>query len=142
MILKQLSILIENIKGSLVEVTEILSDHDINIRAIAAFDTPDYGILRMIVDAPEKAKEALEACDYGVVLTDVIAVELEDKKGALNEVLTVLEKEDLQIEYIYSFVVRNNASPLMIIKVNHLEKAISILGENKIKVAYRNEIHE
>lgn len=142
MILKQLSVLIENIKGSLAEVTEILSNNDINIRAIAAFDTPDYGILRMIVDIPEKAKKVLEASDYGVVLTDVIAVELEDKKGALNEVLTVLEKKDLQVEYIYSFVVRNNKSPLMIIKIDNLEEAINILGENKIKVAYRNEIHE
>lgn len=142
MILKQLSVLIENIKGSLAEVTDILKNNDVNIRAIAAFDTPDYGILRMIVDNPEKAKEALEANDYGAVLTDVIAVELEDKKGALNEVLTILEKVDLQIEYIYSFVVRNNASPLMIIKVNDLEQAIDILGENKIKVAYRADIHK
>jgi hypothetical protein len=142
MILKQLSVLIENKKGSLAEVTSMLKDKDINIRAIAAFDTPDYGILRLIVDVPERAKDALEECGYGVVLTDVIAVELEDEKGALNGILTVLEEEDLQIEYIYSFVIRNHASPLMILKVNDLDQAISILGDNKIKVANRNDIHK
>ncbi|PKM51065.1 MAG: amino acid-binding protein [Firmicutes bacterium HGW-Firmicutes-7] len=140
--LKQLSVLIENKKGSLAEVTSLIKENDINIRAIAAFDTPDYGILRLIVDTPERAKVALEDCGYGVVLTDVIAVELEDEKGALNGILTVLEENDLQIEYIYSFVIRNYASPLMILKVNDLNEAINILGENKIKVASRNEIHK
>lgn len=138
--LKQLSVLIENKKGSLAEVTALLRDHDINLRAIAAFDTPDYGILRMIVDHSEKAEQALLCNGYQVTLTDVIAVELEDQKGALNSILTVLEKEDITIDYIYSFVIRNHASPLMILKVSQLEGAIAILSENNIKVASRNTI--
>lgn len=140
MILQQLSVLIENKKGSLAEVTALLKDHDINLRAIAAFDTPDYGILRMIVDYSQKAKDVLQINGYQVTLTDVIAVELEDQKGALNGVLSVLEKEDITIEYIYSFVIRNHAGPLMILKVNPLEPAITILGENSIKVASKNTL--
>lgn len=141
MILKQVSVLIENKKGSLAEITALLKDNDINIRAIAAFDTPGYGILRMIVDLPEKAKDILDQNDYGATLIDVIAVELEDQKGALHEVLSILEKEDLQVEYIYSFVIRKKASPLMIIKVNDLEQAIKILIGKDIKIAYKNDIY-
>ncbi|MBC7958934.1 MAG: ACT domain-containing protein, partial [Vallitaleaceae bacterium] len=133
--LKQLSVLIENKKGSLAEVTALIKDSDINIRAIAAFDTPDYGILRMIVDQPEEAKESLQQNGYGVTLTEVIAVELEDHKGALHGVLSVLEESDITIDYIYSFVIRDHASPLMIMKLQPLEKALSILKESDIKVA-------
>lgn len=140
MILKQLSVLIENKRGSLAEVTSVLKENDINLRAIAAFDTPDYGILRMIVDHSQEAEQALLINGYRVTLTDVIAVELEDQKGALNSVLLVLEKADIAIEYIYSFVIRNHASPLMILKVNKLEQAIAILSENNIKVAAKNTI--
>ncbi len=140
MILKQLSVLIENKRGSLAEVTALLMAHDINLRAIAAFDTPDYGILRMIVDGPENAEAALASNGYQVTLTSVIAVELKDQKGALNGVLTVLEGENITIDYIYSFVLRNGASPLMILKVDQLEQAITILGAHHIKVASRNTI--
>lgn len=134
MIIKQVSTLIENTKGSLAEITTLLKEGDINIQAIAAFDTPEYGILRLIVDNPELARDTLHQNGYNVTLTDVLAVELEDEKGALNDVLIALELKDIQLEYIYSFVYKQKCNPLMIIKVDDNQKAIEVLGENQIKI--------
>lgn len=143
MILKQLSVLIENKMGSLAEVTEILKNEDIDLRAIAAFDTPDFGILRLIVDKPEHALKSLLAKDYNVIITDVIAIDLEDKIGVLNDILNILEQGDVCVEYIYSFVLgNNNNSPLIVFKVDKIYEAISVLESHKIKVVLRNEIQE
>lgn len=143
MILKQLSVLIENKMGSLAEVTEILKNEDIDLRAIAAFDTPDFGILRLIVDKPEHALKSLLAKDYNVIITDVIAIDLEDKIGVLNDILNILEQGDVCVEYIYSFVLgNNNNSPLIVFKVDKIYDAISVLESHKIKVVLRNEIQE
>jgi hypothetical protein len=140
-ILKQLSVLIENKKGSLAEVTGILKESHIDLRAIAAFDTPDFGILRLVVDKPEIALKKLLDKDYNVVITDVIAIDLEDKVGVLNDILSILEEGDIAVEYIYSFVLgNNNHSPLIIFKVDKINEAISILESNKVKVVLRNKI--
>lgn len=140
MVLKQLSVLIENKKGSLADVTTLIKDGEVNIRAIAAFDTPEYGILRVIVDKPEKAKDLLRENGYTVMISEVVAVELEDYKGALNEVLVVLEQADIQIDYIYSFVFRDCAKPLMILKVNQIDKCIDVLKDKNFTVALKNDI--
>ncbi len=142
MILKQLSVLIENRKGSLAEITKFLKDENINIRAISAFDTPDYGILRLILDKPKTANDKLEKLGYKVIISDVIAIELEDKMGVLNYALSVLDEEDIVVEYIYSFVIRDSAKPLIILKVNNPDKAVKILMKNDIKVATKKEIHK
>lgn len=144
MILKQLSVLIENKMGSLAEVTGILKEKDIDLRAIAAFDTPDFGILRLIVDKPEFALKNLLDKDYNVIITDVIAIDLEDRIGVLNDILSILEEGDIAVEYVYSFVLgnNNNNGPLIIFKVDKIYEAISILESNKIKVVSRNKIQE
>ena len=128
--LKQLSVFVENRSGSLMNVTNALLDADINIRAISSFDTPEFGILRLIVDEPEEAKAALTARGFVVRVGDVLAVELEDKKGSLNAMLKILADGNISINYIYSFVIRENQAPVMVFHTDDIEEATQLL-ENR-----------
>lgn len=132
--LKQLSIFVENQAGSLMRVTNALSEMGINIRAISSFDTPEFGILRLIVDKPEEAKEALTAKGFVVRVGDIIAVELEDKRGNLNTMLEILANGNISINYIYSFVIRENQSPVMVFHTDDIEEAVQILKKHNVKV--------
>ncbi len=138
--LRQLSIFVENQPGNLFIVTSALKEHDINIRAIAAFDTPEFGILRLVVDRPQEAKEYLTSKGFVVRITEVIAVELEDKKGNLNSMLDILGKAGVNINYIYSFVIRENCAPVMVFHTDHPEDAIEVLKENQIVLIEEHEL--
>lgn len=133
--LKQLSVFVENEIGSLGKVTTVLRENGINLRAIASFDSPEFGILRMIVDKPELTKEMLTQNGFVVKVTEAIAVELEDKPGDLDKVLHIISEEGLCINYIYSFVIRNDKAPLMVINLDDMKKATIILKEHGIKVS-------
>ncbi|WP_027399745.1 ACT domain-containing protein [Anaerovorax odorimutans] len=141
MLIKQISIFTQNKKGSLSQITEILDAHKIDIRAIAIFDTTEYGILRMVVDDPDKAVELLKAEGIVAKVSKVIAVEPEDKPGALNEIFTVLRDNDLNIEYIYSFVMRKTEMPYIVLKLDNQETAVNILVENGINVVNKDDIY-
>ena len=132
--LKQLSIFVENEIGSLRSVTTVLKDNDINIKAIATFDSPEFGILRIIVDKPELAREILVEEGFFVKLTNVIAVNLQDKPGELDKVLKVIEEAGLNLNYIYSFVIRESKTPLMVMHIDDLEIAKQILTENGVEI--------
>ncbi len=133
--LKQLSVFVENQKGSLAKVTTALKENNINIRAIASFDSPEFGILRLIVDEPQKTKEVLGNEGFVVRISEVIAFELVDKPGNLDEVLNILANEDISINYIYSFVIRKDKEPLMVIHTDNMENAERILRDNNIVLA-------
>ena len=104
MFLKQLSIFVENKHGRLAEITGLLTKHEIDIRALSIADTTDYGILRLIVDKPDKAKKALQEEGFTVSLTNVIAVAIDDTPGALANVVKVLCDHEIGIEYVYAFL--------------------------------------
>lgn len=138
---KQISIFLENKVGRLADVTGILKDADINIRALSVADTTDYGILRLIVDDYEKAISVLKQNKYAASLTDVIAVELDDKPGGLHKALKALSIEGVNVEYMYAFVSWIKEKKAMIIfRVENIEKAISILQKNNFKVASNKEL--
>ncbi|WP_343249592.1 ACT domain-containing protein [Diplocloster hominis] len=130
--LKQLSVFVENRSGSLMNVTNALLDADINIRAISSFDTPEFGILRLIVDQPTQAKAALTARGFVVRVGDVLAVELEDKKGSLNAMLKILADGNISINYIYSFVIRENQAPVMVFHTDDIEEATQLLENHDL----------
>ena len=130
--LQQLSVFVENKVGSLREVTSVLSKQGISLKAISSFDSPDFCILRIVVDQPEKAKEVLTKKGFAVKVTPVLAVELEDKPGELDRVLGVLADNGLNINYVYSFVLRGEKEPLMIMNLNDLPKATQILKQHGI----------
>lgn len=132
--IRQLSVLVENKPGSLMEVTSRLTEARVNIRAVASFDTPEFGILRLVVDKPEEAKEYLTTRGYVVSVHEVMGVELEDKEGNLNQMLSILAEGELNINYIYSFVIRDGRAPVMVFNTNDYERATEILRKYSVKI--------
>jgi len=138
--IRQLSVLVENKPGSLMEVTSRLTEAHVNIRAVANFDAPDFGILRMVVDKPQEAKEYLTARGYVVSVHEVMGVELEDKKGNLNQMLSILAEGKLNINYIYSFVIRDGRAPVMVFQTDDYEKATQILKKYNVKIVEEDDL--
>lgn len=138
--IRQLSVLVENKPGSLMEVTSRLTEAHVNIRAVANFDAPDFGILRMVVDKPEEAKEYLTTRGYVVSVHEVMGVELEDKKGNLNQMLSILAEGRLNINYIYSFVIRDGRAPVMVFQTDDYEKATQILKKYNVKIVEEDDL--
>ena len=141
MLIKQISIFIPNKKGSLSQLTDILVAHNIDIRAIAVFDTAEFGILRIVVDDPDRAVETLKAEGIVAKVSRVIAVEPEDKPGSLNEIFSILRDADINVEYIYSFIMRKNELPYIVLKVDEQEKAVDVLTAQGINVVNKEEVY-
>ena len=141
MLIKQISIFIPNKKGSLSQLTDILVAHNIDIRAIAVFDTAEFGILRIVVDDPDRAVETLKAEGIVAKVSRVIAAEPEDKPGSLNEIFSILRDADINVEYIYSFIMRKNELPYIVLKVDEQEKAVDVLTAQGINVVNKEEVY-
>lgn len=129
MFIKQISVFMENRPGRLAEITKVLSDNDIDMRAINIADTTDFGILRMIVDDPEKAERVLRENNMTASVTDVLAVSIDDTVGAFSKVIALLKEENISIEYIYSFIGEKSAKAVIVIKTNDSEHAIQLLQQ-------------
>ncbi len=138
--IKQLSVFVQNEIGSLAGVTAVLKDNRINLRAIASVDTPEFAILRLVVDQPEKAKEVLNARGFAVKVSEAVAVELEDQPGVLDGMLHVIADAGIGINYIYSIVLRNGKAPLMILNTDNLEKTASVLKSTGYLVAEQEDL--
>ena len=132
--IRQLSVFVENKPGSLMDVTSKLTEAHVNIRAVATFDTPEFGILRLVVDKPAEAKGYLTERGFVVRVHEVMGVELEDKKGNLNQMLAILADGKININYIYSFVIREGKAPVMVFNTDDFEKAAQILKEANVKI--------
>ncbi len=126
MLLKQLSVFIENREGRLEKVTEVLAKNGVNITSFSLADTSEYGLLRMIVDNPMRGRNVLKEEGFSVILTDVIAIELPYELGALNNIMKTLQ--DVNIEYIY--VLSTGSKPSIILKSDDAKKAIEILEKD------------
>lgn len=127
MFIKQLSVFIENREGRLEQVTEVLMNGNINILSLSMADTTEYGMLRMIVSDPQKAKEALNDRGFSAMLTDVIAVRLEDRVGELHKMTHILCSLDLNIEYMYALA--SSGKRAMIVKTSNGEAAAKALTD-------------
>lgn len=141
MLIKQLSVFIENRKGRLEQVTKTLMDKNINIASFSLADTSEYGLLRMIVSDPEEGKRILKEEGFSVKLTDVIAVKILQKPGTLHEVLRVLFEAGLSVEYMYTLsTVGENTSIIM--KLSDLITARQVLVENGYELCSAEEAYE
>lgn len=132
--INQISVFLENKKGRLKEISGILADKNIDIRALAIAETKDFGVLRMIVNKPQEAYEALKAKDFVVRETPVLAIEVEDKPGGLYRLLKTLENNDINVEYMYAFVEKESDKALMVMRFDNLEKALNILTREGISI--------
>ena len=142
MLIQQLSVFLPNQKGHMANVTKLLQENGIDIRAVVAFDTSEYGILRIIVSEPERALAVLLAEGFVAKISKIVAVEPEDRTGSLNELFSLLADHDLNIDYTYCFVIRKQEMPYFALKTNDLEKTAALLNENGYKVVNMAEICE
>jgi len=129
----QISVFIENKSGRLFEICDLLGRNNLNIRALSLADTSDFGILRLIVNDPEKAFTLLKQNGFTVGKTEVIAVEVPDVPGGLASVLKVLSANDVNVEYMYAFVEKSSDFAVMIFRFDEVDKALDALEKNGIK---------
>lgn len=140
MFAEQISIFIENKEGRLAEVTAILRDAGVNIRALSLADTTDFGVLRLIVNNNEAAESALKKEGFTVGKTQVLAVEVQDEPGGLNNILDPLWQNEVNVEYMYAFANPQHQNAIMIFRFDDPEKALVLLSEKNIKVIGAKEI--
>ena len=131
---EQISIFIENKSGRLAEVTCILGEAGINIRALSLADTSDFGILRLIVNDREKAMAILKEKGFTVGKTEVVAVEVPDRPGGLALILQALDTVAINVEYMYAFVERCGENAVMIFRFSDNDRAIGIMQGSNIKI--------
>ena len=124
---QQISIFLENKAGRLAEVTGILAEAGVNIRALALADTSDFGVLRLIVDDNRKAEEALRRRGFTVSKTNVVAVEVDDRPGGLHRILEGLNQAGINVEYMYAFVQQSGSNAVMIFRFDQTDAAIRTL---------------
>lgn len=133
MIIKQLTVFAENKVGYLSEITELLAENHVDMKALSIADTKDFGILRLIVDKPETALAALHKQGLLGTITEVIGTEISNKTGALSKALTVLAKKGVNVEYLYAFLSGNEDSAYVVIKATDNLAAEKILKDAGFK---------
>lgn len=139
---EQISIFLENRAGRLSEVTRVLSEAGVNIRALSLADTSDFGILRLIVSDFDKAKKVLKEGGFTVGKTTVVAVEVEDKPGGLHNILKLLSGQGINVEYMYAFVQQSGKNAVLIFRFDRTDEAIDILQKNGLKIIPGEELYK
>jgi len=145
MFVKQISVFVENKLGRLAEITNVLGKEQINIQAMSIADTTDFGILRLIVDAPQAAFDALK--DYGLTVkeTEVVAVSLDNTPGALSDILQKLFDNDISIEYIYDFAFAkpvDERTATIIMRLGDQEKSVEKIKKLGFKLVETKDVQK
>jgi hypothetical protein len=138
---EQISIFLENKSGRLAEVTDVLAAAGVNIRALSLADTADFGILRLIVDKVDQAKQALKDKGFTIGRTEVLALEVPDRPGGLAEILQILAKGSINVEYMYAFVQRSLENAIVIFRFDDLDTAIRVLTGAGVRVLRGEELY-
>lgn len=140
MAVRQISVFLENKAGTLVEVTSILAENSINIRAISVADTTRFGILRLIVDKPELAEGKLKEEGFTVSVTHVIAAGISDEPGGLSQIAKLFTENGISIDYVYAFISHSSNEACIMLRVDEIDKAEAILKENGVTVFSEEEV--
>ncbi len=141
MTVKQISVFVENKPGTLANVSKILCQNQIDIRALSISETRDFGILRIIVDDSYKTACVLKEAGYICSITPVLAVAIPDEPGSLFHILDILGQNNMNLEYTYAFITRRQDLAYMIIRVEENEKAAEILKKNGIQLVSQDELY-
>ena len=134
MLVKQLSVFMENRPGRLYKLTNALGKEGIDFVTLSIADTKDFGIVRFIARDNEKAYEILKQAGFTVGITELIGVEVNDRPNALAEVVKLTEEADMNIEYLYSFVLTNHNSAKILMRIEDTDRALKLLKEKGIKL--------
>ena len=140
MAIKQLTVFVQNRKGSIVSVTDILAKNDINIRALSIAETEDFGILRLIVNDEQKAEKVLGENGYLIKIVDVVGVKIGDEPGRLTSALDVLDKADINTEYLYAFMARTEKHAYVVLRVENNNDAEAALNNAGFKLITEADI--
>lgn len=141
MIIKQVSVFLENKSGRLNEVTKILGEAGVNISAFTIADTSDFGILRMIVSDPEKACKTLKENAFSVQTTDVVLAKTPNKAGSLSKLLEILQQEEVFIEYMYAFSMKEEEA-VTVIRPTRVERCLEMMQKHKTELLRADDLYE
>ena len=140
-LIKQISVFVENKSGRLSDILNVIGKNGIDISALSIADTNDFGIVRMIVNDPDKAAEILKSNNLVVKVTDVIALAVADKPGGLAGEIEKLKNAGISIEYMYAFIGKSDKGALVIVRVENPEKAIEVLKDENVTVVSPEEVY-
>ena len=133
----QISVFMENKNGRLAEITKLLASKGVSLRAVTIADTADFGILRLIVKDPDHARDVLLEAGFTAKETEVLAVAMDDKPGALAQVMELFEKHEVNIEYLYSIMAGQEGMADIVFKVQDLDRGEKILKD----AGYNRPLH-
>jgi hypothetical protein len=136
----QLSVFLENKKGRLYDAARVLGSAGIDIKALTIAESEDFGVLRMVVNKPDEALEALKKDGLVASITDIVAVEVSDQPGGLAAVLKVLNDNDINLEYMYAFSEKNADKAIVVFRFDDPDRAIAVLTKNSIRVLGKKEV--
>ena len=138
---EQITVFLENQSGRLADVASILAAAGVNIRALSLADSADFGILRLIVNDTDKATQVLKAQGFTVAKTEVVGVQVPDRPGGLAEILKAMKANQVNVEYMYAFVLKSSVNATIIFRFDDIEKAIQCLQQAGIKILQGEEIY-
>ncbi len=142
MSIQQLSVFLENKPGSLGEFAKALSKYHIGMRSLSIAESRDFGIIRVIVDDPYEAAQALKQEGYIIQLTPVVGAEVTDEPGALLNILETLSRSEINVDYTYAFVSKKKNTAYIIIRTDDIPKTEKILGNSGITLIDQNELSQ
>ena len=142
MAIKQLTVFVQNQKGTVVSVTDILSKNNINMRALSIAETQDFGILRLIVNDEAAAEKVLTEQGYLIKVIDVVGVKIGDEPGKLTAALSVLDQKNINVEYLYAFMARTEKHAYVVLRVEDNAQAEAALADAGFKLITEADINK
>lgn len=140
MAIKQITVFVQNKKGTVVSVTDVLSKNNVNLRALSIAETEDFGILRLIVNDEQKAEKVLMENGYLIKVIDVLGVKIGDEPGKLTAALDILDKANINVEYLYAFMARTEKHAYVVLRVEENEEAEAALKNAGFKMIREADI--
>ena len=142
MAIKQITVFVQNKKGTVVSVTDVLSKNNVNLRALSIAETEDFGILRLIANDEKTAENVLRENGYLIKVIDVLGVKIGDEPGKLTAALDVLDKANINVEYLYAFMARTEKHAYVVLRVEENEEAEAVLVNAGFKLITEEDIRK
>ena len=139
--IKQLSLFIENQPGTLSKVSQVLKENDLDIRTLSLADTSEFGILRLLIKDHNRAKDVLEKAGFVVKITDVLAITISNKVGGLADVLSIIDRHHLSIEYMYAFTFSHGDRAVLVFRFNDIQHALNELKDEPVEVLRAEDLY-